>query len=74
MMPYAGALSAKSFNFDAQGNEPNIDFLAMFRLMRASKYRGYVGIEYEGEKMSEDAGIRATKKLIEKVREQLNGA
>ena len=72
MMPYAGAFSAKSFNFDEQGNESGIDFLAMFKLMRASKYRGYVGIEYEGEKMSEDAGIRATKKLIEKVREQLS--
>lgn len=72
MMPYAGAFSAKSFNFDAQGNETDIDFLAMFKIMRASKYRGYVGIEYEGDKMSADAGIRATKKLIEKVREQLN--
>ncbi|HOY23581.1 MAG TPA: TIM barrel protein [Cellvibrio sp.] len=72
LMPYARAFSAKSFNFDEQGNEPNIDFLAMFKLMRASTYRGYVGIEYEGEKMSEDAGIRATKKLIEKVREQLS--
>jgi len=72
MMPYAGAFSAKSFNFDEQGNESGIDFLKMFTLMRASKYRGYVGIEYEGEKMSEDAGIRATKKLIEKVREQLS--
>lgn len=72
LMPYAGAFSAKSFNFDEQGNESGIDFLAMFKLMRASKYRGYVGIEYEGETMSEDAGIRATKKLIEKVREQLN--
>lgn len=72
MMPYAGAFSAKSFNFDAQGNESTIDFLAMFKLMRASKYRGYVGIEYEGEKMSEDAGIRATKKLVEKVRDQLS--
>ena len=72
LMPYAGAFSAKSFNFDDQGNESGIDFLAMFTLMRASKYRGYVGIEYEGEKMSEDAGIRATKTLIEKVREQLS--
>ncbi len=72
MLPYAGAFSAKSFHFDEQGNESTIDFLAMFKLMRASKYRGYVGIEYEGEKMSEDAGIRATKKLIERVREQLS--
>jgi L-ribulose-5-phosphate 3-epimerase len=72
LMPYAGAFSAKSFNFDVQGNESGIDFRAMFKLMRASTYRGYVGIEYEGEKMTEDAGIRATKKLIEKVRDELS--
>lgn len=72
MMPYAGAFSAKSFNFDEKGNESGIDFLAMFKIMRASNYRGYVGVEYEGEKLSEDAGIRATKKLIERVRDQLN--
>lgn len=72
MIPYAGAFSAKSFDFDEQGNETKIDFLKMFTLMRASAYRGYVGVEYEGEKLSEDAGIRATIKLIKKVREQLN--
>jgi len=72
LMPYAGAFSAKSFNFDTEGNESGIDFRAMFKIMRASKYRGYVGIEYEGEKLSEDAGIRATKKLIEKVRDELS--
>ncbi len=72
MMPYAGAFSAKSFDFDEQGNETKIDFLKMFTLMRASAYRGYVGVEYEGEKLSEDSGIRATIKLIKKVREQLS--
>lgn len=72
LMPYAGAFSAKSFNFDAKGNESGIDFRKMFKLMQASTYRGYVGIEYEGETMTEDAGIRATKKLIETVRDELS--
>ena len=30
-------------------------------------YHGYVGIEYEGSKISEDDGIVATKKLLERV-------
>lgn len=72
MIPYAGAFSAKSFYFDEQGNETKIDFLKMFTLMRASSYRGYVGVEYEGDSLSEDAGIKATIKLIERVREKLS--
>ena len=35
------------------------------------RYHGYVGIEYEGGGLSERDGIKATKKLLEKVREQL---
>ena len=30
-------------------------------------YSGYIGVEYEGEKLSEIDGIIATKKLLEKV-------
>ena len=36
-------------------------------------YRGYVGIEYEGSRLSEPDGIRATKALLERVREELSG-
>lgn len=66
LLPYAGAVSAKSFIFDEQGNEPNIDFFAMMKLVQAAQYRGYIGIEYEGDQLSEDAGIRATKALLER--------
>jgi L-ribulose-5-phosphate 3-epimerase len=34
-------------------------------------YRGYVGIEYEGSELSEPEGIRATKALLERVRQRL---
>lgn len=66
LMPYAGAVSAKSFVFDEAGNEPNIDFSIMMKLVKAANYRGYIGIEYEGNQLSEDAGIRATKALLER--------
>jgi sugar phosphate isomerase/epimerase len=72
MLPYAKGVSAKSFDFDAQGNETTIDFLQMMKMVKESKYKGYVGIEYEGNGMSEDEGILATKKLLEKVRKQLS--
>ena len=31
-------------------------------------YRGFVGIEYEGGRMPEPEGIRATKRLLESLR------
>ena len=71
LMPYAGAVSAKSFDFDDQGNESSIDFRAMLMLVKAANYQGYVGIEYEGNKLSEEAGIRATKKLLDTIRAEM---
>ena len=71
MLPYAKGVSAKAFNFDSKGNEQDIDFKKMLELVKASGYKGYIGIEYEGEKLDEYAGIRATKRLLEKVRAEL---
>lgn len=71
LMPFARGVSAKSYAFDAQGNETTIDYLRMMRIVRDAGYRGYVGIEFEGRNMDETAGIRATQKLLEKVRAAL---
>lgn len=65
MLPYAKGISAKTIAFDKEGNETTIDFGKMFDLIKASNYTGYIGIEYEGG-IDEDAGIKLTKKLIEK--------
>jgi sugar phosphate isomerase/epimerase len=67
LIPYAKAVSAKSYDFDAAGNETTIDFARMIRIVKKSGYKGYLGIEYEGSRLSEDDGIRATKKLLEKL-------
>jgi sugar phosphate isomerase/epimerase len=74
LMPFAKAVSAKSHDFDAEGNETHTDYRKMMQIVLAAKYHGYVGIEYEGSKLSEPEGIRATKKLLEKVREELKKA
>ncbi|MDO3386758.1 sugar phosphate isomerase/epimerase family protein [Gilvimarinus sp. SDUM040013] len=71
LMPYAGAVSAKAFRFDKNGNEPDIDFHRIFKLVKAAGYTGHVGIEYEGHDMSAEDGIRATKHLLERVRKEL---
>ncbi len=71
LIPFAKGVSAKSGTFDAEGNEVNTDFVKMMKIVAASQYRGYVGVEYSGAKLSEDDGIIATKKLLEKVFKQL---
>lgn len=71
MMPFAKAVSAKSHDFDADGNETKTDFRRMLRIVLTAGYRGHIGIEYEGSRLSEVEGTRATLRLLEKVREEL---
>ncbi len=71
MMPYAKGVSAKSHDFDESGNETGIDFYKMLSIVKDSGYKGYIGIEYEGDKLTENEGIKATKRLLEKVIAQL---
>ncbi len=67
LMPFARGVSAKSYDFDEKGNETKIDFNKMLKLVLAAKYNGWVGIEYEGSRLSEPEGIKATKKLLEQI-------
>ena len=66
LMPFAKAVSAKSHDFDKDGNETNTDFQKMMQIVQDSGYQGWVGVEYEGRKLGEYAGIKATKALLEK--------
>jgi sugar phosphate isomerase/epimerase len=67
MMPYAKGVSAKANNFDAEGNCIETDYAKMLPIVKNAGYKGFIGIEYEGDKLSEDEGIRATKLLLERV-------
>ncbi|MBK9150773.1 MAG: sugar phosphate isomerase/epimerase [Saprospiraceae bacterium] len=68
MMPYAKAVSAKSYDFDEKGEETTIDYKRMLDIVKNSGYKGFVGVEYEGDKLGEEEGIKATKILLEKYR------
>jgi sugar phosphate isomerase/epimerase len=72
-MPYAKGVSAKSYAFDADGNETTIDFRRMMKIVLDAGYHGYVGIEYEGQ-APEPEGITATKKLLERIRAEMTKA
>lgn len=66
LMPYAKAVSAKSFDFNNNGEESTIDFKKIIDIVSSFKYKGYYGIEYEGLNLSEEKGILKTKKLLER--------
>lgn len=64
LMPYAKGVSAKSYNFDGEGNETKIDYSKMLKIVKNSGYAGFIGVEYEGDELSEEDGILATKELL----------
>jgi L-ribulose-5-phosphate 3-epimerase len=64
LMPYAKAVSAKSHEFDADGNETKTDYTRMMRIVQQAGYRGWVGIEWEGGKPDEFRGIELTRDLL----------
>jgi sugar phosphate isomerase/epimerase len=71
MMPYAKAVSAKSYQFDNDGNCVETDYRKMMKIVLDAGYRGFVGIEYEGDKLPEREGINATRDLL--IRLKLEG-
>ena len=72
MMPFAKGVSAKSHDFDDKGEETHTDYRKMMEIVvKKHKYSGFVGIEYEGGKMTEPEGIRATLKLLEAIRVEM---
>jgi sugar phosphate isomerase/epimerase len=64
MMPLAKGVSAKSHEFDENGNETTKDFYRILKIVKDAGYRGFIGIEYEGRGLSENDGIMATKNLL----------
>jgi L-ribulose-5-phosphate 3-epimerase len=74
LMPFAKGVSAKSHEFDAEGNETKSDYRRLMKIVLDHDYHGYVGIEWEGsEPEDEREGILLTKRLLERVREEMSG-
>jgi len=64
LMPYAKSVSAKANEFDASGNDTGTDFMKMLEIVKNHGYDSFVGIEYEGQTLSETEGIIATRDLL----------
>ena len=64
MMPAAFGVSAKAYDFDANGNETILNYKKLLSIVKKAGYNGFIGVEYEGDHLSEEEGIIATRKLI----------
>jgi L-ribulose-5-phosphate 3-epimerase len=71
MMPYAKGVSAKSHVFDEEGNESEIDYFKMMKIVLDAGYHGHVGIEWEGNTPDEMEGVRLTRDLLIRVRDKM---
>jgi sugar phosphate isomerase/epimerase len=71
LMPFAKAVSAKSHDFDESGNEIEMDYRRLMKIVLDAGFHSWVGIEYEGDRLSEREGIRATKRLLVRVRSEM---
>ena len=64
LMPYAKAVSAKSYDFDENGNQPTMDYVKILQIVKNAGYTGFIGVEYEGNNLEEEEGTIATLKLL----------
>ena len=74
LMPFAKAVSAKSHDFDAQGEETQKDYRRLMQIVVDAGYHSWVGIEYEGKRLPEREGIAATLRLLERIRKEMETA
>ncbi|MGE5569332.1 MAG: sugar phosphate isomerase/epimerase family protein [Rhodospirillales bacterium] len=68
LMPYAKGVSFKCYDFNAEGWETLIDMNKMMKVVLDAGYHDWVGIEYEGTRLSEFEGIQAAKRLLDRLR------
>ena len=66
MMPYAKGVSFKCWDFTADGRESTIDMDRMMKIVGDAGYKNWVGIEYEGERLTEFEGIQGGKRCLER--------
>ena len=53
------------------GNEKVIDYVKMLQIVKDNGYTSFIGVEYEGTELSEEAGIIATKDLMLKAAQEM---
>ncbi len=70
-MPYAKGVSFTCFDFGPDGRETTMGMDRLMQIVSKAGYAngtkpGWVGIEYEGERMTEFMGIQAAKRFLDR--------
>ncbi|MEJ6523655.1 MAG: TIM barrel protein [Opitutales bacterium] len=66
MLPHTVTVSCKMHSFDKEGNQPDFNYPRLMKMIKGSKYKGILAIEWEGSALEPIPGVKASKKLIEK--------
>lgn len=66
MLPFAKGVSAKTYDFDGNGEQPLLNYKKLLGIVKASGFKGYIGIEFEGLNQPEEEGVRNTIALLKK--------
>ncbi len=67
LMPHAKGASFKCYDFGPDGSETKIDMYRMMKIVLDSGFNGWVGIEYEGSRLTEFEGIQAAKRFLDRL-------
>lgn len=63
--PYARAVHAKVYSFDASGEDPRVDIFRCVRIMKEAEYHGDWSVEFGGEG-DDHEGVLKAKELLER--------
>jgi sugar phosphate isomerase/epimerase len=66
MLPFAKGVSAKTYDFDEKGEQPKMDYKRLLDIVKKAGFKGYIGIEFEGNTQAEVDGVRRTKELLKR--------
>jgi len=66
MMPYAKGVSFKCWDFGPDGKETKMDMARLMNIVKDAGFKGWVGIEYEGERLPEYEGVSAAKTWLDR--------
>ena len=66
LLPFAKGVSAKTYDFDANVEQPKLDYKRLLGIVKDSGFKGYIGIEFEGTGQPEEQGVKKTMDLLKK--------
>jgi sugar phosphate isomerase/epimerase len=66
LMKHAKGVSFKCMDFDASGKETTMDCDRLMQIVGDAGYKGWVGIEYEGRRLTEFEGIQAATRFLKR--------